>query len=465
MKKLLLIVLPAFSALPISAMENSKMGVVTRGRELTQNSAGLGALNRSVSPESKDIVQGLKARYQLSQKPAVSFDDSTDNDTHMHKPQQTADQQSYYDYITSIVWSQPKVKDSSESNPLFASDSSDVVKVDSKDLEGYEEDTTKHEIDVIPVGNESAPNHIALLSIHGTWANNAGMGANAERAFTDAIRKHAEELAKNNNALVDIIAPNWGGSLTHIARQRTANGMHDVLKELNKNHAIDEIHGIAHSHGCNILLNLAQFGNDSGFNIQSLLKSMTLLAPPRVEVKEFYNYPKGCTTLAFYSENDATQQLGSVERGQGFEQCVPVMRKNAGQSYNINVRYLPEIVRGYAVGKPNHKSIKQQSLIDCLPTIQELVKHQYKNYYDLQLWIPKKGESKVHRPILAVNNETVNNEPDEKTKEIVQSLQKNVRDLIQNEHPEFQQPTGYLLDNLVRGEILYSDPESAHVTQ
>lgn len=327
--------------------------------------------------------------------------------------------------------------------------------------ESYRADIKTFSCPIIPVGNADTAKHIALLSIHGTWGNNAGMGAHSNRTFSDAIRAHAIKLAREKKAYVNIVAPTWNGQLAHTGRQLAANQIHGALKELNKQRPIDEIHGLAHSHGCNVLLTLAQFSNNSGFNIRNILKTMALLAPPRVEIDQLYNYPNGCTTLAFYSENDATQQLGSLERGQGFEQRIPMMRNDAGNAYNINVRYLPDIVGGHPVGKPHHRSIKQPSLIDCLPTIQEFAtRGPYSNYYDLQLWIPQRGGGNVYQPIIALNDAKITNETDETRRKLAETSQRDALDYINKRHPEFDKPTGYLAANLVWREAFYKEPKT-----
>jgi predicted esterase len=301
----------------------------------------------------------------------------------------------------------------------------------------------QHAISRIFNKDNKAEKQIGLICVHGTWSSNRGMGADANRPFSNALRTYAQYLADKNAATVTMIMPQWSSDLLTTARQDAANNIHDKLSQLNSEIPFDELYAIGHSHGCNVLLNLALIDKGSNqFNVARIIKMMTLIAAPRVEVTQFYNYPKDCFVYAFHSRNDATQQLGSAERRQGFEQRIPIRPEDIGHVYNIRVEYLPE------AGTPNHKSIKDMSLIDCLPTIQNLIAATYKNYADLRLWIVVPEKNSINNPVLAINDPQYSNESDQKKKEIAETNSRYALEHLPLINTKFMQDTGYFINNL-----------------
>lgn len=293
---------------------------------------------------------------------------------------------------------------------------------------------------------------IGLICIHGTFSTNKGMGADANRAFSDALQTFAKKLAKDKQATVRMIIPQWSGQLSTEARTQAAHRIHKELEDLHKECPFSELYGIGHSHGCNVLLTLSTITTPhtpGTLDVRNSLKTMTLIAPPRIEVPEIYNYPPHCFVYDFYSLNDATQQGGSLERGQGFEQKIPIRTQDIGKVYNILVENLP------IVGNPHHKSIKHVSLIDCLPAIYDFIESTYKNYADLRLWITEVNNK--YRPALALNNASLNNETNPKNQQIAELTSANVIEYLCTNHADIMQRPRYLLHNLLF-EIFYKDP-------
>lgn|GEM_PF-5385255 len=314
-------------------------------------------------------------------------------------------------------------------------------------LKGSENDA------IITFNNEPTTTKcIGLICVHGTFSKNKAMGADQNRLFSEALQSYAKKLAVNHNATVKMFMPQWSGKLLTQERQFAANRIAQELERMDRERRFDELHGIGHSHGCNVLLNLALIGQgESTFNVRDRINSLTLIAPPRVEFTQFYNYPSQCFVYAFNSRNDATQQLGSLERGQWFQQRILIRPQDIGHVYNIEVEYLPEI------GMPHHKSIKHLSLMDCLPGIQQFIATIYKNYPDLKLWITKDG---VYRIALAINHDkgaTTPRETDAKKREIAETTSNNVLEHLPKIDTKLMQDTGYLLLNLF-WELMYKEP-------
>ena len=322
----------------------------------------------------------------------------------------------------------------------------------------------------ISFGDTQSQKHIGLICVHGTWSSNNGMGADANRLFSDALRKYAAKLASDNQAVVTMILPAWSGKLSTKERQEAAQNIDRTLQELNGQRLFDELHAIGHSHGCNVLLNLSLIARGSQeFNVSDKLKTMILIAPPMVEVDQFYTYPKNCITYIFHSDNDATRKAGThweqatslfkILRNtlwSGVGRILPAPQANTGKAYNIAVEYLPETGM-----KPHHKSIKSVSLIDCLNTIEALISQIYENYYDLKLWITTdKGK---YYPALALNDATKTDETDQSKIQLAEETSKNVHDHIPTVESQAIQATGYFLANLYR-EFLYKDPVLPTIT-
>lgn len=320
---------------------------------------------------------------------------------------------------------------------------------DDQTLPGSENDA------IITFNNEPTTTKcIGLICVHGTFSSNKIIGADQNSLFSNALQSYAKKLAVDNNATVKMFMPQWSGELLTKARQTAANRIVLELERMDKERPFDELHGIGHSHGCNVLLNLSLIGKgDGSFSVRDRMKSLTLIAPPRVEFKDFYNYPPHCFVYAFNSRNDATQQFGSLERGQWFEQRIPLRLRDFGYVYNIEVEYLPEI------GMPHHSSIKHLSLIDCLSGIQQLIKNVYERCPDLKLWITKNGG---YRIALAINNDRGALKPMEpmmKKREIAETTSENVLAHLPRTDKKLMQGSGYILLNLI-WEVMYTDPTS-----
>ena len=166
--------------------------------------------------------------------------------------------------------------------------------------------------------NCSTNSKLYLFSLHGTMSSWNVFG-NSTTASSKAIRELAKELAYIYNQPVELLVVNWGGELSQKRRIKVGSLLAEYVSQKHSN-ANDKIWAIGHSHGCNVINNMAEELRNHKLSLDCAL----LIAPialdinpccPTPQNKEFRPLNiKECYN--FYSCGDLTQAAGSTQNGE-----------------------------------------------------------------------------------------------------------------------------------------------------
>ena len=157
---------------------------------------------------------------------------------------------------------------------------------------------------------ECAKETINLIAIHGTMSSWDIFG-NSDTASSLVIRDFAKEIAIIYGKKVKLTLINWGGFLSQKRRIKVGQILAKYIAKKNKNNSI--IWAMGHSHGCNVINNMAEslkkYGKviDCAIFIAPIALDINPCANDGLNIKECFN---------FYSHGDIMQAFGSKQNGE-----------------------------------------------------------------------------------------------------------------------------------------------------
>ena len=274
-------------------------------------------------------------------------------------------------------------------NITIASQDTEIINLQSRHLKGKTpvqiKKTIYSPIEHLQNNDLTNAGKIILVSVHGTMSSWQVFGY-GKSASSTAIQNFAYQIAQIYRAPVELLVINWGGELSQKRRLKVGSALADfIASNYQKN---DKIWGIGHSHGCNILNNLAERLRSKSIRADKFL----CIAPIALDIKpnqlglnmnECYN---------FYSCGDVIQAAGSSQNGANdcvrfFPQCPQT------QSYCIQVF-------------PNNEEVDHLTIkIVVLEQLTKLI-CQIKKNYPISCYLNAVLFKKNHDPILVLNEDS-----------------------------------------------------------
>jgi hypothetical protein len=160
---------------------------------------------------------------------------------------------------------------------------------------------------------------IILIAAHGTMSSWHVFGY-GKSASSLAIQHFALEIAQIYKCQVELIIINWGGELSQKRRLKVGSALGDYVLHHHQKNA--QIWGIGHSHGCNILNNMAERLRSKKIKADKFI----LIAPIYLDIKPNQKGLNIEECYNFYSCGDIIQAAGSSQNGSAecvrfFPQC------------------------------------------------------------------------------------------------------------------------------------------------
>jgi hypothetical protein len=233
--------------------------------------------------------------------------------------------------------------------------------------------------------NSTNSGKIVLISIHGTMSSWQIFGY-GKSASSIAIQNFAAQIAQIYALPVELLVINWGGELSQKRRLKVGMALGDYIAS--NYHKNDKIWGLGHSHGCNILNNLAERLRAKNMRADKFL----CIAPIALDIKPNHLGLNIDECYNFYSCGDVIQAAGSSQNGASecvrfFPQCPQT------QSYCIQVF-------------PNNEEVDHLTIkIVVLEQLTKLICQIKKNFpiaEHLNVVLFKKN----HEPIIVLNEES-----------------------------------------------------------
>ena len=225
---------------------------------------------------------------------------------------------------------------------------------------------------------------IILVAVHGTMSSWQVFGY-GKSASSIAIQNFAYQVAQIYGAPVELLVINWGGELSQKRRLKVGMALGDyIASNYQKN---DKIWGIGHSHGCNILNNLAERLRAKNMRADKFL----CIAPIALDIKPNHLGLNIDECYNFYSCGDVIQAAGSSQNGASecvrfFPQCPQT------QSYCIQVF-------------PNNEEVDHLTIkIVVLEQLTKLI-CQIKKNFPIAEHLNAVLFKKNHEPIIVLNEE------------------------------------------------------------
>ena len=204
-------------------------------------------------------------------------------------------------------------------------------------------------------------------------------------ASSIAIQNFAAQIAQIYALPVELLVINWGGELSQKRRLKVGMALGDyIASNYQKN---DKIWGIGHSHGCNILNNLAERLRAKNMRADKFL----CIAPIALDIKPNHLGLNIDECYNFYSCGDVIQAAGSSQNGASecvrfFPQCPQT------QSYCIQVF-------------PNNEEVDHLTIkIVVLEQLTKLI-CQIKQNFPIAEHLNAVLFKKNHEPIIVLNEE------------------------------------------------------------
>ncbi|MBT4856273.1 hypothetical protein HOM50_04320 [bacterium] len=235
---------------------------------------------------------------------------------------------------------------------------------------------------------------IMLISVHGTYAHARSFGLDNNRLNSQQIINFAKVLSIAHNKPVDLLIFEWSGKLLQEDRIKAGDVLAGWIQPKLAHENYSEIWTVAHSHGCNVVNNMANTLKtlvparpiNVGVQIASPKLDQPLFDPdaPRTvsDLTKTYNFKK---LYHFYSTGDNIQAAGSMEQNRYFGLFSPTYSADrkiqAPLLYHENrILYNIRIQDGDI--EPDHILIKIPVMAN-LPKLLSIIDYQYPEYFDL----------------------------------------------------------------------------------
>ncbi len=199
---------------------------------------------------------------------------------------------------------------------------------------------------------------VVLVSVHGTFATPNAFGLDDNRLTTQQILRLAQTLALAHNKPVELLIFKWSGKLDQGDRINAGETLAGWLQpRVLHDKDISEIWTIAHSHGCNVVNNMADRLKelapnrpiDVGIQIASPKLDKPLFDPENITDEDMLKQYNFNNLYHFYSTGDNIQVGGSLEESpyRGLFSLsyyadrklpMPILTDNERKVYNIRIQ-------------------------------------------------------------------------------------------------------------------------------
>ncbi len=235
---------------------------------------------------------------------------------------------------------------------------------------------------------------IVLISVHGTFATPNAFGLDDSRLTTQQILRLAQTLALAHKKPVELLIFKWSGALKQEDRINAGETLAGWLQpRMLHDKDISEIWTIAHSHGCNVVNNMADRLKelapnrpiDVGIQIASPKLDKPLFNPDNITEDDMFKQYNFDNLYHFYSTGDNIQVGGSLEESpyRGLFSLsyysdrklpMPILTDNDRRVYNIRIQD--------GNFEPDHILIKMPVLAN-ITNLLFIIDTEYSGFWDL----------------------------------------------------------------------------------